>query len=74
MARARDASATSCFLCFSTVPSSTLDAPAAHVRSAAMVKDKTTALERAKKETTTTKGKKTARGTSSRSGLPPGWI
>jgi hypothetical protein len=39
-----------------------------------MVKDKTAALERAKKATTTVKGKKTARGLSSRFGLPPGWI
>ena len=39
-----------------------------------MVKDKTAALERAKKATAAAKGKKTARGSSSRSGLPPGWI
>ena len=39
-----------------------------------MVKDKTTALERAKKATWAAKGKKTARGSSSRSGLPAGWI
>ena len=32
------------------------------------------ALEHAKKATSTVKGKKTAQGTSSRSGLPPGWI
>src|SRR6266536_1261360 len=44
------------------------------VLSVAMVKDNTTALERAKKATTTAKGKKTTRGSSSRSGLPPGWI
>ena len=39
-----------------------------------MVKDKTAALERAKKATVTVKGKKTSRGLSSRSRLPPGWI
>nr|XP_020181508.1 transcription initiation factor IIF subunit alpha-like [Aegilops tauschii subsp. strangulata] len=39
-----------------------------------MGKDKTAALEHAKKVTTTTKGKKMARGTSSRSDLSPGWI
>ena len=32
------------------------------------------ALERVKKVTTMAKGRKTARGTSSWSGLPPGWI
>lgn len=37
-----------------------------------MAKDKTRALERAKK--TTSKGKKTAKGSTSRSTLPPGWI
>ena len=46
----------------------------ARAHSAAMVKDKTAALEHAKKAMVTAKGKKTARGTSSRSGLPPGWI
>ena len=40
----------------------------------AMVKDKTAALERAKKATGAAKGKKPSRGSSSRSGLPPGWI
>ena len=41
-----------------------------------MGKDKTAALERAKKATATakSKGKKMSRGSSSRSGLPPGWI
>ena len=41
-----------------------------------MGKDKTVALERTKKETATakSKGKKMSRGSSSRSGLPPGWI
>ena len=39
-----------------------------------MVKDKTAALERAKKATGAAKGKKPSRGSSSRSGLPPGWI
>ena len=40
-----------------------------------MGKEKTVALERAKKATTKAKGKKTSRGgSSSRSGLPPGWI
>ena len=39
-----------------------------------MVKDKTAALERTKKATGVVKGKKTSRGSSSRSGLPPGWI
>ena len=40
-----------------------------------MAKDKTAALERAKKAMAKAKGKKTSRGgTSSRSGLPPGWI
>ena len=40
-----------------------------------MGKEKTVVLERAKKATTKAKGKKTSRGrSSSRSGLPPGWI
>ena len=40
-----------------------------------MVKEKTEALERAKKATAKAKGKKTSRGgSSSRSGLPCGWI
>ena len=39
-----------------------------------MVKDKTAALERVKKATGVVKGKKKNRGSSSRSGLPPGWI
>jgi len=39
-----------------------------------MVKDKTAALEHAKKATGAAKGKKPSRGSSSRSGLPPGWI
>jgi hypothetical protein len=39
-----------------------------------MGKDKTVALERAKKATGTAKGKKTNRGSLSRSGLPSGWI
>jgi hypothetical protein len=39
-----------------------------------MGKDKTAALERAKKATATAKGKKTSQGSSLRSGLPPGWI
>ena len=39
-----------------------------------MVKDKTAALERAKKGTGVAKGKKQARGSLSRAGLPPGWI
>ena len=39
-----------------------------------MVKDKTVALERAKKVTGAEKGKKQNRGSSSRSALPPGWI
>ena len=40
-----------------------------------MGKDKTAALERAKKATAKAKGKRTSRGGSSlRSGLPPGWI
>lgn len=43
-------------------------------RPATMVKDKTAALERAKKATGEAKGKKTNRGSSSRSALPPGWI
>jgi hypothetical protein len=42
---------------------------------AAMGKEKMAALERAKKATSAAKGKKTSRGrSSSRSGLPPGWI
>ena len=40
-----------------------------------MGKEKTVVLERAKKATAKAKGKKTSRGgSSSRSGLPPGWI
>ena len=40
-----------------------------------MGKEKTVALERAKKATAKAKGKKTSRGgSSSRSSLPPGWI
>ena len=39
-----------------------------------MVKDKTAALECAKKAMGAAKGKKPSRGSSSRSGLPPGWI
>ena len=39
-----------------------------------MVKDKTAALECAKKATGAAKGKKQNRGSSSRAGLPPGWI
>ena len=39
-----------------------------------MAKEKTAALEHAKKATTTVKGKKMNRGSSSRSALPPGWI
>ena len=39
-----------------------------------MVKDKTAALERAKKVTAAAKCKKQNRGSSSRTGLPPGWI
>ena len=40
-----------------------------------MVKEKTAALERAKKAMAKAKGKNTSRGgTLSRSGLPPGWI
>ena len=39
-----------------------------------MVKDKTVALERAKKAMGAAKGKKENRGSSSRSGLPPSWI
>ena len=40
-----------------------------------MGKEKTVALERAKKATAKAKGKKTSQGGSSlRSGLPPGWI
>ena len=40
-----------------------------------MGKEKTTTLERAKKATAKAKGKRTSRGgSSSRSGLPPGWI
>ena len=38
----------------------------------AMVKEKTAALERAKKATGAAKGKKQQRGSSSRAGLPPG--
>ena len=40
-----------------------------------MGKEKTVALEHAKKATVKAKGKKTSRGgSSSRTGLPPGWI
>ena len=40
-----------------------------------MGKEKTVALERAKKATAKAKGKRTSRGgSSSRSGLPAGWI
>ena len=39
-----------------------------------MVKDKTAALERAKKTKDVAKGKKLQRGSLSRAGLPPGWI
>ena len=39
-----------------------------------MVKDKTAVLEHAKKATGAAKGKKQNHGSSSRSGLPPGWI
>ena len=39
-----------------------------------MGKEKTAALERAKKATRAAKSKKTNRGSSSRSGLPSGWI
>ena len=40
-----------------------------------MGKEKTVALERAKKATAKAKGKRTSRGGSlSRFGLPPGWI
>ena len=39
-----------------------------------MVKDKTVVQERAKKATGAEKGKKQNRGSSSRAGLPPGWI
>ena len=40
-----------------------------------MGKEKTVALERAKKAATKAKGKKSGRGgSSSRVGLPPGWI
>ena len=39
-----------------------------------MVKDKTAALEHAKKMKEVAKGKKQQRGSSSRAGLPPGWI
>ncbi|XBH98103.1 hypothetical protein VPH35_127666 [Triticum aestivum] len=39
-----------------------------------MVKDKTAVLERAKKAMGAAKGKKQNRGSSSRMGLPPGWI
>ena len=39
-----------------------------------MVKDKTAALKRAKKAIGAVKGKKQNRGSSSRAGLPPGWI
>ena len=39
-----------------------------------MVKDKTVALERAKKATGAAKGKKKSCRSSSRTGLPPGWI
>ena len=39
-----------------------------------MVKDKTAELERAKKATGAAKGKKPSHGSSSRLGLPPGWI
>ena len=43
--------------------------------SATMVKEKTAALERAKKATVKAKGRATSRGgSSSRSGLPQGWI
>src|SRR4051812_13448809 len=43
-------------------------------RSAAMGKEKTAALERAKKATGAAKNKKMNRGSSSCSGLPLGWI
>ena len=43
-------------------------------RSATMGKDKTAALERAKKAMGAAKGKKQNRGLSSCSALPPGWI
>ena len=47
----------------------------ARTRFVAMGKEKTVALERAKKATAKAKGKKTNwGGSSSRSGLPPGWI
>ena len=47
----------------------------ARAPSAAMGKEKTVALERAKKATAKAKGKKSSRGgSSSRSGLPRGWI
>ena len=39
-----------------------------------MGKEKTAALEHAKKATGAAKGKKMNRGSSSRSGLPSGWI
>ena len=45
------------------------------VSPATMVKEKTAALERAKKATAKAKGRGTSRsGSSSRTGLPPGWI
>ena len=42
--------------------------------SPAMVQDKAAALGHAKKATGAAKGKKQNRGSSSRAGLPPGWI
>ena len=48
--------------------------PSRRRRSAAIEKEKTMALERTKKATGAAKGKKTNRGSSSRSGLPLGWI
>ena len=49
--------------------------PPAHAPLAVMVKDKTAALEHAKKGAAKGKGKKTGRsGSSSRSALPRGWV
>ena len=49
--------------------------PPARAPLAVLAKDKTTVLERAKKGAAKGKGKKTGRsGSSSRSGLPRGWV
>ena len=61
-------------LCLSAVPLLLLPFYTANTGSRAMGKDKTAAMERSKKAATG-KGKRSGRGgSSSRSGLPPGWI